>query len=107
MAPKATQVILNTAFRQLMDGAELIAFSADRYWQKPDGLVLDCGPFVKALEYALWWRNSGVEGGTWRSGGAGGRNGLCCRSARSRPIPARWTCRRTVSFEGGAGRSSL
>lgn len=44
--------ILNTAFRQLMDGAELIAFSADRYWQRPDGLVLDCGPFVKALEYA-------------------------------------------------------
>ena len=44
--------ILNTAFRQLMDGAELIALSADRYWQKPDGLVLDCGPFVKALEYA-------------------------------------------------------
>lgn len=44
--------ILNTAFRQLMDGAELVAFSADRYWQKEDGLVLDCGPFVKALEYA-------------------------------------------------------
>ena len=44
--------ILNTAFRQLMDGAQLIALSADRYWRKPDGLVLDCGPFVKALEYA-------------------------------------------------------
>lgn len=44
--------ILNRAFNQLMNGAELIAFSADRYWAKPDGLVLDCGPFVKALEYA-------------------------------------------------------
>lgn len=44
--------ILNRAFNQVMDGAELIAFSADRYWAKPDGLVLDCGPFVKALEYA-------------------------------------------------------
>ena len=44
--------ILNRAFNQLMDGAQLIAFSADRYWAKPDGLVLDCGPFVKALEYA-------------------------------------------------------
>ena len=44
--------ILNTAFRQLMDGAELVAFSADRYWQAADGLVLDCGPFLKALEYA-------------------------------------------------------
>ncbi len=44
--------ILNTAFNQLMNGAELVAFSADRYWAKPEGLVLDCGPFVKALEYA-------------------------------------------------------
>jgi len=46
--------ILNTAFNQLMGGAELIALSVDRYWQKPTsgGLVLDCGPFVKALEYA-------------------------------------------------------
>lgn len=47
-----TYAILNTAFRQLMAGAELIALSADRYWQQADGLVLDCGPFVKALEYA-------------------------------------------------------
>ena len=44
--------VLNTAFRQIMDGAELVAFSADRYWQAADGLVLDCGPFLKALEYA-------------------------------------------------------
>jgi HAD superfamily hydrolase (TIGR01458 family) len=44
--------ILNRAFNQLMDGAELIAFSVDRYWQAPEGLVLDSGPFVKALEYA-------------------------------------------------------
>jgi len=46
--------ILNTAFHHLMHGAELIALSRDRYWQRPDGggLVLDCGPFVAALEYA-------------------------------------------------------
>jgi HAD superfamily hydrolase (TIGR01458 family) len=46
--------ILNTAFHHLMHGAELVALSRDRYWQKPDGggLVLDCGPFVAALEYA-------------------------------------------------------
>ncbi|MFI5281049.1 MAG: TIGR01458 family HAD-type hydrolase, partial [Gemmatimonadales bacterium] len=44
--------ILNTAFNQLMGGAELIALSADRYWRKDDVLQLDCGPFVKALEYA-------------------------------------------------------
>ena len=44
--------ILNTAFNQLMNGAELVALSADRYWRAADGLQLDCGPFVKALEYA-------------------------------------------------------
>ncbi len=44
--------ILNRAFNQIMDGAELIALSADRYWKSADGLVLDSGPFVKALEYA-------------------------------------------------------
>jgi len=43
---------LNRAFRQLMGGAELIALSRDRYWKKPEGLVLDCGVFVAALEYA-------------------------------------------------------
>lgn len=47
-----TYEILNTAFRQLMNGADLIALSRDRYWQQEDGLVLDCGPFVAALEYA-------------------------------------------------------
>lgn len=47
-----TYDILNTAFRQLMNGADLIALSRDRYWQQQDGLVLDCGPFVAALEYA-------------------------------------------------------
>jgi HAD superfamily hydrolase (TIGR01458 family) len=44
--------ILNTAFNQLMNGAELVALSADRYWRAAEGLQLDCGPFVKALEYA-------------------------------------------------------
>ncbi len=43
---------LNRAFRQLMGGAELIALSKDRYWKKPEGLALDCGVFVAALEYA-------------------------------------------------------
>lgn len=43
---------LNRAFCHLMDGAELVALSRDRYWQKTEGLVLDCGPFVAALEYA-------------------------------------------------------
>jgi HAD superfamily hydrolase (TIGR01458 family) len=43
---------LNRAFRQLMDGADLIALQRDRYWLRGDGLALDAGPFVVALEYA-------------------------------------------------------
>jgi HAD superfamily hydrolase (TIGR01458 family) len=44
--------ILNRAFRYLMDGAELIALQKNRFWLTPDGLSLDVGPFVAALEYA-------------------------------------------------------
>ncbi len=49
-------VALNRAFRLLMDGAPLIAMGRNRYFKEPDGLSLDLGPFVAALEYA-----SGVE----------------------------------------------
>ena len=45
-------VKLNRAFLHLMDGAELIALQRDRYWLRGDGLALDAGPFVAALEYA-------------------------------------------------------
>lgn len=43
---------LNRAFRLLMDGARLIATGDNRYFQAGDGLSLDAGPFVRALEYA-------------------------------------------------------
>jgi HAD superfamily hydrolase (TIGR01458 family) len=43
---------LNSAFRHLMDGAELIALEKDRYWMADDGLSLSAGPFVSALEFA-------------------------------------------------------
>lgn len=43
---------LNRAFRQLMDGATLVALQRNRYWLTGDGLTLDAGPFVAALEYA-------------------------------------------------------
>jgi HAD superfamily hydrolase (TIGR01458 family) len=43
---------LNTAFRYLMNGAELIALERDRYWMAPGGLCLSAGPFVQALEFA-------------------------------------------------------
>jgi HAD superfamily hydrolase (TIGR01458 family) len=43
---------INQAFRHLMEGAELICLQRDRYWQTGEGLALDAGPFVAALEYA-------------------------------------------------------
>ena len=44
--------VLNRAFRLVMDGAELVALQKNRYWLTADGLSLDVGPFVAALEYA-------------------------------------------------------
>jgi HAD superfamily hydrolase (TIGR01458 family) len=44
--------VLNRAFRRLMDGAALIALQKNRYWETTEGLSLDAGPFVSALEYA-------------------------------------------------------
>jgi HAD superfamily hydrolase (TIGR01458 family) len=45
---------LNRAFRLLLDNSnpELVALGMTRYWRTEDGLQLDVGPFVKALEYA-------------------------------------------------------
>jgi phospholysine phosphohistidine inorganic pyrophosphate phosphatase len=53
--------VLNRAFRRLMDGAELIALQKNRYWETTEGLSLDAGPFVSALEYATG-RDSEVVG---------------------------------------------
>ncbi len=44
--------VLNRAFRAVMDGAQLVALQKNRFWLTPDGLSLDVGPFVAALEYA-------------------------------------------------------
>jgi HAD superfamily hydrolase (TIGR01458 family) len=44
--------ILNRAFRMVMDGAELVALQKNRFWLTDDGLSLDAGPFVAAIEYA-------------------------------------------------------
>lgn len=43
---------MNAAFRMLMDGAELLAMHTNLYWRTKDGLQLDSGPFVRALEIA-------------------------------------------------------
>ncbi len=43
---------LNRAFRQVLEGAVLLALHRNRYWRAEDGLALDAGPFVAAIEYA-------------------------------------------------------
>ncbi|WP_018140974.1 TIGR01458 family HAD-type hydrolase [Thioalkalivibrio sp. ALJ7] len=44
--------VLNRAFRLLMEGASLWVMGTNRYFREADGLSLDIGPFVRALEYA-------------------------------------------------------
>jgi HAD superfamily hydrolase (TIGR01458 family) len=57
-----TYARLDAAFRHLVEGAELIALSKNRYWQTAGGkLSLDAGPYVAALEYASG-RNATVIG---------------------------------------------
>jgi HAD superfamily hydrolase (TIGR01458 family) len=43
---------MNLAFRHLKAGARLLATGRTRYFEGTDGLVLDAGPFIAALEYA-------------------------------------------------------
>ena len=43
---------LNQAFRHVLTGSALVAVQKNRYWRGPDGLTMDAGPFVAALEYA-------------------------------------------------------
>jgi HAD superfamily hydrolase (TIGR01458 family) len=44
--------LMQQAFTQIMSGAEVVALSKDRYFQKAGTLTLDAGPFVAGLEYA-------------------------------------------------------
>jgi len=44
--------MLHEVFMHVMDGAGLLALHKNRFWQKPDGLHLDLGAFVAAIEYA-------------------------------------------------------
>lgn len=43
---------LNTAFRALMDGAAFVAMHRNLYWQTAEGLTLDVGAYIAALEAA-------------------------------------------------------
>ncbi|MBI4230621.1 MAG: HAD-IIA family hydrolase [Planctomycetes bacterium] len=44
--------LLNRALQALHNGAELVAIHKNRTWRTGEGLMLDTGPFVAALEYA-------------------------------------------------------
>ena len=44
--------MLNTAFQQIMDGAVFVALHRNPHWDTGDGLAMDAGAFVTALEYA-------------------------------------------------------
>jgi len=47
-----TYQAMNHAFRMLMDGAVLLATHTNLYWRTSEGLQLDSGPYVYALELA-------------------------------------------------------
>jgi HAD superfamily hydrolase (TIGR01458 family) len=47
-----TYEAMNHAFRMLMDGATLLATHTNLYWRTGEGLQLDSGPFIYALELA-------------------------------------------------------
>ncbi|MGQ0443379.1 MAG: TIGR01458 family HAD-type hydrolase [Methylophilaceae bacterium] len=44
--------LLNEVFACLMRGAKLIAIHKNRFWQTEQGLQMDIGGFIEALEYA-------------------------------------------------------
>jgi HAD superfamily hydrolase (TIGR01458 family) len=46
-----TYDLLNTIFRLVMGGAELVALHRNKFWQTEAGLQMDIGAFVAALEY--------------------------------------------------------
>ena len=47
-----TYARLNTAFRLVLRGARLVAMHRNRWWLTPEGITLDSGAFVRALEFA-------------------------------------------------------
>jgi phospholysine phosphohistidine inorganic pyrophosphate phosphatase len=52
MGEEFTYQRLNRAFRLLLGSAELITLARNRYYRAAEGLLLDQGPFVAALENA-------------------------------------------------------
>ena len=47
-----TYQAMNGVFRMIMQGAEMIALQKNRFWLTSEGMKLDAGAFIAALEYA-------------------------------------------------------
>lgn len=52
MGPSFTFPRLNRALSALLNGARLVALHKKRTWRTEEGVYLDAGPFVVAMEYA-------------------------------------------------------
>jgi len=52
MGASFTYARMNRAFRAVLNGAQLVALHKKRFWRTEDGLFMDAGPFVVALEHA-------------------------------------------------------
>ena len=52
LGPDLTFDKLNNAFRLIMNGAKILALQKNRFWQTGEGLTIDAGAMVAALEYA-------------------------------------------------------
>ena len=52
MGPMFSFELMNRLFKNMMDGSHLVALHKNRYWLSEDGLTIDLGAFVAALEYA-------------------------------------------------------
>ena len=47
-----TYDLLNVLFKKILNGAEIVAMHKNKYWHSGNGLTLDLGAFVAALEFA-------------------------------------------------------
>jgi HAD superfamily hydrolase (TIGR01458 family) len=52
MATEISNVVLNRALQELLGGAKLLSLSPNAHCKDGDGVRLDCGAYVSALEYA-------------------------------------------------------
>jgi len=52
MGNQLTFDLLNSLFKKILTGTEIVAMHKNKYWHSGNGLTLDLGAFVTALEFA-------------------------------------------------------